>query len=266
MKGISSNTLFITGPCSLESMEQMESFIHFYKKWGLEYLRAPLFKPRTHPDSFQGLGLDGLKIIEILKNQNFKLVIEACSKEQLDIILPFVSIIQIGARNMQNFELLKDIGRTLKNVENAPLVMLKRGFANNFEEWKNSALYLEKYGVKRENIILCERGTRNSSAPSGVTLDFGMAIKAKMQTNYKVILDPSHGSSDDRLVLPLTKAALSLDLDGVMIESHPRPKESYSDAHQALSIDDLDRFMEDHSIHFTKTNQVSNLDLDVLVH
>jgi 3-deoxy-7-phosphoheptulonate synthase len=245
MKPFSSDYLFMTGPCSLESREQMEAFVPFFKKWNLKYLRAPIFKPRTHPDSFQGIGEAGIPILEYLKAQGFELVIEVCSTEQLKVALPFASILQIGARNMQNYEFLKSIGPVLKHQNSKAMVMLKRGFGNTYEEWLNCALYLEKYGVPQDSIILCERGTKNHCSPSGVTLDFGIALKAKQETHYKVILDPSHGSSDDRLVLPLTQAILKMNFDGVMIESHPRPKQSVSDAHQAISIQDLERFLED---------------------
>lgn len=229
----------------MESREQMEAFVPFMKKWNLKYLRAPIFKPRTHPDSFQGVGEAGLPILEYLKASGFELVIEVCSIEQLKTALPFASILQIGARNMQNFEFLKSIGPVLKNSNAKPYVMLKRGFGNTYEEWLNCALYLEKYGVEQKQIILCERGTKNHCSPSGVTLDFGIALKAKQETHYKVILDPSHGSSDDRLVLPLTQGILKMPFDGVMIESHPCPKQSVSDAQQAISIQDLERFLED---------------------
>lgn len=257
MKSLWSETFFIVGPCSLESMEQMAQYIPFLKKHNLKYLRAPLFKPRTHPDSFQGLGISGIKIANFLKLQGAKLVIEVCSKDQLESVISLTSIIQIGARNMQNFELLKDIGKIYSQIDMSekPFVMLKRGFGNNFNEWLNSALYLEKYGVPKNKIILCERGTRNSCSPTGVTLDFGMALKAKAETDYKIIVDPSHGSSDDRLVLPLTKASLFLNLDGLMIEAHPTPKQSVSDAHQAISLLELDRFLEQIKSEFSQPVQ-----------
>jgi 3-deoxy-7-phosphoheptulonate synthase len=249
MKSNVSSILFITGPCSLESRAQMETYIPLFKKWGLTYMRAPVFKPRTHPDSFQGHGEKAFPILQDLIKHGFKLVIEACSKEQLESILPYVSIIQIGARNMQNFELLKAVGALTASLNPAPLVMLKRGFANNYEEWMASALYLERHGVKKENIILCERGSRNTCSATGVTLDFGLALKAKFESDYKVIVDPSHGSGDDRMVLPLAKAIMSMPFDGVMIESHPHPRASVSDAKQALSIEKLDQFFSESKFH-----------------
>jgi len=153
-------------------------------------------------------------------------------------------IIQIGARNMQNFELLKKIGKAKGYKNKEQYVLLKRGFSNNFYEWICAAGYLEQSGVPAEKILLCERGSRNHAAPYEVTLDFGMAIKAKLDTNYKVIIDPSHGSRHSSLVLPLTKAAIKMEMfDGLMIEVHPNPRGSVSDADQAVSVDCMDEFL-----------------------
>ncbi len=232
---------FIIGPCSLESWQQMKPVVDLAVKYKLRYLRTPLFKPRTHPESFQGLGVEGLHILKQIREMapSLEFVSEVCSLEQLKLIQGHVEILQIGARNMQNFELLKDIGRNHKGE----FVMLKRGFSNTLREWLASAQYLVEYGVSKNKIILCERGTRNSSSYSGVTLDFAMALKAKQMTGFSVIVDPSHGSADNSVVLPLAKAASSLGLDGVMIECHPFPKESFSDAHQALSLEEMEIFL-----------------------
>lgn len=241
---------FIVGPCALESKEQMIPIVEMCKSWNIRYVRAQLFKPRTSPDSFQGLGKKGLHIIEYLKDNDLKLVSEACSEKQLDIIAQFASVIQIGARNMQNFELLKAIGQNTAYRQRKPYVMLKRGFSNTLDEWLSCAKYIIKSGVEPEKIILCERGSRNHAAPSGVTLDFGMALKARQKSDFKIIIDPSHGSGDSTLVLPLAKAAIALDFDGVMIEAHPYPKKSVSDAKQALSIKEVENFL----IHLNASN------------
>ena len=231
--------LTIIGPCSLESWEQMVPLIAVAKKLSTKYLRAPLYKPRTSPKSFQGIGEAGLPIIQKLEEAGQKLVTEALSLEQLSVVGKFASIIQIGARNMQNFELLKQIGQLYSSFKYSPQIMLKRGFSNNYNEWILSAEYLTDYGVPPEKIILCERGTRNAQSPFGVTLDFNMALKAKCETTFKVIIDPSHGSNHAQLVLPMANASLALGFDGLMLEVHPNPIQSKSDAHQALHIEDV---------------------------
>ena len=229
---------FIVGPCALESFEQVHPLVALCQKWGISYFRAHLFKPRTHPDSFQGLGEKGVELVEVIKNAGLKVVCEACSVEQLKFVQPFCDILQIGARNMQNFELLKAVGHYYQGH-----VLLKRGFANTVYEWISSACYLEKSGVAKENILLCERGSRNSTSPSGMTLDLGLAYQVRKDYGYSVIIDPSHGCRDSQLVLPLASAALAMRFDGLMIEVHPHPLESLSDAHQAVSVEQFDEFM-----------------------
>ena len=233
--------IVIAGPCAIESIDQMNKVVESLRQTGVQYLRAQLFKPRTHPDSFQGIGIQGLSIIENLVDE-FKLVMEVCSSDHLQVVAPYASILQLGARNMQNFELLKQIGRSYKDFSRQPFVMLKRGFGNTYSEWINSALYLVRFGVPKEKIVLCERGSRCFHNPNGVVLDFAMALKAKRETDYQVIIDPSHGSREASLVLPLATAALSLPLDGLMIEIHPNPRESVSDAGQAIALDEFENW------------------------
>jgi 3-deoxy-7-phosphoheptulonate synthase len=235
---------FIMGPCSLESWEQIRPIASLAAKYQVPYLRTPLFKPRTHPDSFQGLGSEGIQILEKIRGDYpaLQFVSEICSLEHLKQIQGKVEMLQIGARNMQNFELLKDIGKN----HSGEMVMLKRGFSNTLREWLSAAQYLIDYGVSKDKLILCERGTRNAQSPTGVTLDFGMAIKAKQLTGYHTIIDPSHGTAEASLVLPLAKAAMSLPFDGVMIECHPEPKASVSDAGQALSLEEMEMFLNDY--------------------
>jgi 3-deoxy-7-phosphoheptulonate synthase len=238
-------SIYIFGPCSLESMEQIAPVAAMLKKHGLTYLRTQLFKPRTNPDSFQGLGKEGINILENLRKtypaSEIKFVCEACSVEQLEIIAPWASVIQIGARNMQNFELLKAVGKNFSGVND--LVLLKRGFANTVEEWLASAQYLIQGGVPREKVVLCERGTRSVTSPTGVQLDFIAAMEAK-KSGLKVIIDPSHGSKKSEFVIPLAKASLQLGLDGIMVECHPRPAESISDAKQAISLEEAETFIK----------------------
>ena len=235
--------LIIAGPCALESIDQVRPIIEVAKKHGLRYFRANLFKPRTSPRSFQGLGAEGLPILEFLIHHKMLPVCEVASLEQLELLQNYASVIQIGARNMQNFELLKMVGKKLDFSSSKQMVMLKRGFANNIHEWLSSASYLEKSGVPHHRIILCERGSRNWAAPHGITLDLALAWKVKQETDYKVIIDPSHGTRESSLVLPLAEAARAMNFDGLMVEVHPKPKESLSDSQQAIRPLDFDRFL-----------------------
>ncbi len=238
--------LLIAGPCSLESLDQVKPIVSLMKTHGLSIMRAQLFKPRTSPESFQGLGDQGLPIIDYLLEENMRLVCEVGSVEQLRFVSPFASVIQIGARNMQNFELLKQLGTYYTDQKRqAPFVMIKRGFSHNLEEWLSAARYVERSGIPASKIILCERGTRNAAAPSGVTIDFAIALLAKKRSPYKVIIDPSHGTKDRELVLPMAKLAMQSFFDGLMIEIHPRPDESWSDARQAVGLEAFELFLQE---------------------
>jgi len=242
-------SLYIFGPCALESLEQISPVAALLKRHGLKYLRTQLFKPRTNPDSFQGLGDAGVKILEELRKSysrdELKFVCEACSTDQLATIAPWASVIQIGARNMQNFELLKAVGKHISDDHD--YVLLKRGFANTVDEWLEAARYLIQGGVPKDKVVLCERGTRSLTSPTGVQLDFIAAMEAK-KSGFMVITDPSHGSKSSEFVIPLAKAGLQLGLDGLMIECHPRPSESVSDAKQAISIEAVEEFIKNHIV------------------
>jgi 3-deoxy-7-phosphoheptulonate synthase len=235
--------LYIFGPCAMESLEQMTSVTDLLKRHQLPYLRAQLFKPRTNPDSFQGIGEQGLAIFEALKQQypGVRLVAEAGSVEQLKLLAPHVAAIQVGARNMQNFELLKRIGQYFS--EQHDFVLLKRGFANTVSEWLEAARYVIQSGVPKEKLILCERGSRSLTSPTGVHLDLLAALEAKRH-GFRVIVDPSHGTKRAEFVIPMAKAALQLELDGLMMECHPCPEKSVSDAAQALSLEELEAFIK----------------------
>lgn len=229
----------IAGPCSMESMEQMDQIAQALIDLKINYMRAPLFKPRTSPDSFQGLGKSGLPILEEIKKKypTLKLVSEICSVEQFNIIAPYADILQIGTRNMQNFELHKNLAPLLESQNKK--VILKRGFANTFFEWIQAAKYYESYGLNKKNIILCERGTRNHCAPEGTTLDLCLALKIKFETDYEVIIDPSHGCGNSLFIPSIAKAIFQMPFDGMMLECHPDPKNSISDAKQAISLTEL---------------------------
>lgn len=239
---IFSHKLNIIGPCSLESEEQITQVMDTAIDIGVQYIRAQVYKPRTNPDSFQGLGLEGIQLLDNLKKtekyQDIKYVCEVCSKEHFDSVKDLAAIIQIGARNMQNFELLKYVSQNFGSQE---YVLLKRGFANTVKEWVSAAEYLIKGGVPKDKIILCERGSRSFTSPTGVNLDFIAAFEAQA-CGFHVIIDPSHGSKDRKYVLPLAQGALAMNFDGVMIEVHPTPDESISDKDQAISLEAIKSF------------------------
>lgn len=234
--------LIIIGPCSLENREQITQVMDTAIQIGVPYIRAQVYKPRTSPESFQGMGSEGIQILKELKRdqkyQEIKYVCEVCSKDHFDSLKDLVSIIQIGARNMQNFELLKYISQNFKDQE---YVLLKRGFANTVKEWLAAAQYLIQGGIPKEKIILCERGSRSFTSPTGVNLDFIAAFEAQSQ-GFHVIIDPSHGSKDRKFVLPLAQGALAMNFDGVMIEVHPEPEKSVSDKDQAISLEAIKTF------------------------
>lgn len=240
-----SKHLNIIGPCSLESAEQVTRVMDTALDIGIQYIRAQVYKPRTSPGSFKGMGSEGIQILKELKKnekyQEIKYVCEVCSKEHFDSLKDLASIIQIGARNMQNFELLKYVAQNFNAQE---YVLLKRGFANNLKEWISAAEYLVQGGIPKEKIILCERGSRSFTSPTGVSLDFIAAFAAQSQ-GFHVIIDPSHGSKDRKYVLPLAQGALAMNFDGVMIEVHPTPEKSISDKDQAISLEAIKTFFHD---------------------
>jgi 3-deoxy-7-phosphoheptulonate synthase len=225
----------------MESFDQMDQVCSLATELGISYIRAQAFKPRTSPTSFQGLGIEGIQIIQTLKEKypHLNFVSEVCSCSQFDQIANVTDIIQIGARNMQNFELLKYISNNLKKDKK---VILKRGFANTSFEWLEASKYLEADQVSKDQIILCERGSRSITSSTGVNIDFISALEAKSR-GHKVIIDPSHGTKKDTFVLPLATAAIAMDFDGIMIEVHPNPKNSVSDKDQALGFESIRSFI-----------------------
>lgn len=243
------NKIIILGPCALEDYDQIESIATMATKIGVIYLRAQLFKPRTSPNSFQGLGIEGVQILNKLRAKfpKLKFVCEVCSESQFEIAKEIVDIVQIGARNMQNFELLKYISANF-DPNKHEAILLKRGFANTYKEWIEASNYLMQDKVAKDQILLCERGSRSFTSETGVNLDFVNALKAK-HAGFKVIIDPSHGSKHCDYVLPLTKASLAMDFAGVIVEVHPSPSESVSDKEQAISIEDCTQF-------FNELNQI----------
>lgn len=230
------NFTVIAGPCSVESYEQLLSIAKDVKKAGAGCLRGGAFKPRTSPYAFQGLGVKGLEIlVAVGKETGMPVVTELMSETHLDDFKD-VDIIQIGARNMQNFDLLKAVGRTDKPV------LLKRGLAATMEEWLMAAEYVMSEGNDR--IILCERGIRTYEPYTRNTLDLSAIPLLKEKTHLPVIVDPSHASGLSRLVRPMSLASVGAGADGLMIEVHNDPPHALCDGAQSLRPDQFAEVMQ----------------------
>ena len=227
----------IAGPCSIESEEQLCTIAQEVKKSGATLLRGGAFKPRTSPYSFQGLETDGLKLLKKAKAKTgLPIVTEIMGQDQIDDFAD-VDIIQVGARNMQNFRLLKALGQLRKPI------LLKRGLANTIEEFLMSAEYIMAGG--NENVILCERGIRTFETMVRNTLDISAIPLLKQQSHLPVIIDPSHAAGIAWMVNPLAKAAIAAGADGLMIEVHNDPKNALCDGAQSLTPAQFDELMQD---------------------
>ena len=228
----------IAGPCSVESLEQMDHIGNFLEKLGVKFLRGGVFKPRTDPESFQGLGIDGLKILKEIKNKyKFKIVSEIMDPRDIEIAYDYIDIYQIGSRNMYNYSLLKEMGKIDRPI------LLKRGMSATIEEWIKASEYIELGGNKK--IIFCERGIRGFDNYTRNVLDLMSVPIIKEKTKYPIIVDPSHGTGRRELILPATKAAMALGASGVMIEIHPIPDIALSDSEQSLNFKEFKKlFLE----------------------
>jgi len=219
--------ILIGGPCAVESSIQMSQSAETVKKAGGKILRGGVFKPRTSPYSFQGLGLEGLNyLVQAAKEQGLLCVTEVIDAPSLDLVVDQIDIIQIGARNMQNFELLKMAGKV-----NKPII-LKGGLSATIEEWLLAAEYILSAG--NPQVILCERGIRTYEPSTRNTLDLSAVGVAKELSHLPVIVDPSHAAGRRDLIAPLSKAAIASGADGLLIEMHPNPAEAVSDGPQSL--------------------------------
>ncbi|WP_252231772.1 3-deoxy-7-phosphoheptulonate synthase [Clostridium sp. ZBS15] len=226
----------MAGPCSVESEEQIIEVAKRVKAAGANFLRGGAFKPRTSPYSFQGLELEGLKLLKAAKQETgLPIVTELMSTDYIDTFIEEVDVIQIGARNMQNFDLLKQIGRTKKPI------LLKRGLSATIEEWLMSAEYIMAGG--NENVILCERGIRTFETITRNTLDLQAIPVVKRLSHLPIIIDPSHAGGYAYLVEPMAKAAIIAGADGLMIEVHNDPENALSDGQQSLTPDQFDGLM-----------------------
>lgn len=225
----SGRPVIIAGPCSVESEEQIHAAAHAVKAAGATALRGGAFKPRTSPRSFQGLGAEGLRLLaEAGRAAGMPVVTEVMDAADLDLVAGYADVLQIGSRNMQNFSLLKQVGRVGKPV------MLKRGLAATLSEWLSAAEYITVTG--NDQVILCERGIRTFETHTRNTLDLSAAVAARNLSGFPVIVDPSHAAGRRDLIPALSMAALAAGADGLMIEVHPNPAAALSDADQQLDF------------------------------
>ncbi|HHV73462.1 MAG TPA: 3-deoxy-7-phosphoheptulonate synthase [Thermoanaerobacterium sp.] len=226
------SVVIMAGPCAVESKEQLFESAEAVKMFGAKFLRGGAYKPRTSPYSFQGLEREGLEMLyEAKKHTGLKIVTEVMDVYSIEIVAKYADVLQIGARNMQNFSLLKEVGRS-----NMP-VLLKRGIAATIEEWLNAAEYILSEGNK--NVILCERGIRTFEQYTRNTLDLSAVPVVKRLSHLPIIVDPSHGTGKSFLVNPMAKAAIAAGADGLIIEVHPDPKNALSDGAQSLTPDEF---------------------------
>lgn len=236
---IGNNTFAVmAGPCSVESYDQVLSCAEVAKKAGAQILRGGAYKPRTSPYAFQGLEEEGLKILkDVGEKTNMHIITEVITIEDVDLVCDYVDILQVGARNMMNSPLLKKIGSTKTPV------MLKRGMMSTMEEFLLSAEYIMSKG--NPNVILCERGIRTFEKATRNTLDLSAVPYLKSKSHLPVIVDPSHGTGIRELITPMSKAAVAVGADGIMVEIHPDPEVAYSDGMQSLYFDQFEELMKE---------------------
>ena len=228
----------MAGPCSIESEEQLLESAYIVKKGGAQILRGGAYKPRTSPYSFQGMEEEGLKLLEKVRlHTSMPVVTEVVNPGDVDLVESYADMLQIGARNVQNFALLKKVGHSRKPV------LLKRGMMTTIEELLMSAEYILSSG--NPNVILCERGIRTFETATRNTLDLSAVPVLKGLTHLPVIVDPSHAAGHWRLVIPLSRAAVAVGADGLIVEVHPRPEEAVSDGMQSLKPEKFYQLMDE---------------------
>jgi 3-deoxy-7-phosphoheptulonate synthase len=241
VKGIkfgSAEVVIIAGPCSVENREQMMETAKAVRSAGGVILRGGAFKPRSSPYNFQGLGEEGLKLLQETRSETgLPVVTEVMDTRMVELVAGYADILQIGSRNMQNYPLLKEVGMLRKPV------LLKRGMMSTIEEFLLAAEYILNQG--NEQVILCERGIRTFETTTRNTLDLGAVPMLKHLTHLPVIVDPSHGTGHRWMVPPMAKAAVAAGADGLIMEVHYKPEEALCDGHQSLSPDEFARLMTD---------------------
>lgn len=235
-KSLKNGLHIIAGPCSVEDEYTMDATAKKISELGVEFLRGGVYKPRTSPYDFQGLKLDGLKILhQTAKAYNMRTVSEVVDTKYIETMARYVDVLQIGSRNMHNFELLKEVGRSKHSV------LLKRGMCATIEEFKLAAEYIACEGNK--NIIMCERGIRTFETATRNTLDIACAAILKRETKLPVIIDLSHSLGRKDIVEDITKAVIALGVDGLMIEVHSNPSAALSDSLQQLNLAEFEKLM-----------------------
>lgn len=228
----------IAGPCAVESEEQIVTAARMVKEAGATMLRGGAFKPRTSPYSFQGLAEEGLRLLAVARAETgLPVVTEVMDTEDVELVAEYADMLQIGARNMQNFPLLKEAGRSGKPV------LLKRGLSATIEEWLMAAEYIISAG--NPNVVLCERGIRTFETATRNTLDLNAVPVVKELSHLPIIVDPSHGTGKWRYVTPMARAAVAAGADGLMVEVHPDPENALSDGQQSLKPEKFHELMRE---------------------
>jgi 3-deoxy-7-phosphoheptulonate synthase len=226
----------IAGPCSVESREQLLQTAHAVKRAGASMLRGGAYKPRTSADDFQGLGIEALKILsEAKKETGLPIVTEVMSTEDIDVISEHADMLQVGARNMQNFALLRRLATSNKPI------LLKRGPSATVKEWLLAAEYLLSGGNR--NVVLCERGIKTFESEMRNTFDLAAVALARDLSHLPVVADPSHGTGKQSLIAPVSRAAVAVGADGLIIEVHPCPERALSDGPQSLDFEGFEKVM-----------------------
>ncbi len=230
--------VMMAGPCAVESEDQIISAAKAVKKSGAQFLRGGAFKPRTSPYAFQGLEEEGLKLLKKAQDETgLKIITEVTGERAVELADKYVDMFQIGARNVQNFQLLREVGRSKKPV------LFKRGTATTIDEWLNAAEYIMSEG--NYNVVLCERGIRTFETATRNTLDLGSVPVVKNFSHLPIIVDPSHAAGKSIYVPALSKAAIAAGADGLIVEVHPDPRNALSDAAQQLTPEAFDDLCKD---------------------
>ena len=246
----------MAGPCAVESKEQLFEAADIVKKAGAQFLRGGAYKPRTSPYAFQGLEVEGLKYLaEARERTGLRVVTEVTTVEAIERVVEYADMLQIGARNMQNFGLLKEVGKCGKPV------LLKRGLAATIDEWLNAAEYIMNAG--NPNVVLCERGIRTYETYTRNTLDLSAVAAVKHLSHLPIIVDPSHGTGKWRMVKPMAFAAIAAGADGLMMEVHPNPAKALSDGPQSLTPENYNEVMRgvQKISAFMKAEKISSMDI-----
>lgn len=233
-----SKPVVMAGPCAVESMEQLMEAAKAVSEGGAQFLRGGAFKPRTSPYDFQGMAEEGLKMLrQAADKYNLKVVTEVLDQRTVEEVAEYADILQIGARNMQNFQLLKEVGCSGRPV------LLKRGLSATINEWLNAAEYIMSSGC--DDVIFCERGIRTFETYTRNTLDLSAVVAVKELSHLPVIVDPSHGTGRRSMVSPMAKAAIAVGADGLIIEVHPHPEVALCDGDQSLTPAEFNKVMDE---------------------